>query len=273
MSNFNFLKYLIHKNVILNILLVLNLGILTVVVIQLILKTIVFGGEDYVVPNFKYCTPQEINQMIEDLPFDIEVIDSNIFIKNQDPNTVVDQFPTPNSKVKPNRVIQVTLTSKQTRTISFPSLKGLTLKEAKNILRQYDISIKNIYKTYYIAENEVLSVMDSQNRIIREGKKFKVTESVNLVIGKGLSEQEIDVPSLVGASFNEAQKILARNTLFLGQVTYDNPGDNSSNSVIYNQYPTSYDKTQKGQIIDVWLKREGEYIQEESNHDSKTIEE
>ena len=168
-----------------------------------------------------------------------EIIDS-IFDKSKLKGVVVNQDPLPNTKVKENRKIYLTINSLQTRKVYFPDIYDLTLRQAVRKLNKNGLEVGKLTYRSDIATNKILNY--KVNGInIQIGQELYHGTTVDLVVGKGLSNEKILVPNLIGLLRAEANIILKSTSLNIG-LEYFNPAVVDSNSAtIYKQYPSFTD--------------------------------
>jgi beta-lactam-binding protein with PASTA domain len=95
-------------------------------------------------------------------------------------------------------------------------------------------------------------------REIQEGDSLQKGSVVDLVLGKGLSNQRTSVPNLVGMNFQSAKDRIFGASLTLVTSIYDNTvvsGRDSANAFVYKQNPdfTNESSLQLGSSIYLWL--------------------
>ncbi len=91
-------------------------------------------GEAVVVPDIKGVTVAEALPLLKSKGLRYEVVDS-IFAKNKTPGVICEQVPQANTKVKPNRIIFITINSFSTKQIELPDVRDLSLRQAETILQ------------------------------------------------------------------------------------------------------------------------------------------
>ena len=95
--------------------------------------------------------------------------------------------------------------------------------------------------------------------LITSGTKLPWGSRVDLVVGGGLSDQEIPVPSLLGMTYGEAKTILEQDGIMVGALQLDPGVSDTANAFIYKQIPPrlTEDKhivlIRSGQVMDLWL--------------------
>ena len=89
---------------------------------------------------------------------------------------------------------------------------------------------------------------------------------MNLIVGGGLSMQELIVPDLVGMTLGEAKLIIEQNGINLAAVIADGPIGDTSSAYVFKQSPTRYNEVsipnyiKAGQLIDLWIAAEMKVI-------------
>ncbi len=171
--------------------------------------------------------------------FRYEIIDS-IFDKSKPKGVVINQDPLPNTKVKENRKIYLTINSLQTRKVYFPDIFDLTLRQAVRKLNKNGLEVGNLTYRSDIAINKILSY--KVNGIIIEiGQELYHGTTVDLIVGKGLSNEKILVPNLIGLLRAEANVILKSTSLNIGLEYFNTAVVDSNSAIIYKQYPSYID--------------------------------
>lgn len=169
---------------------------------------------------------------------------------------VLNQIPKPNTKVKKKRRIYLTITETNTSVVKFPDVYDLTLRQA---LRQIELTGLLVGKLEYksdIATNKILD-FNVNGISIFEGQEILKGTTVNLVVGKGLSEEYVFVPDLIGLSRVEAHIVLKTSSLNIGSEFYDENCEDSTLAVVYKQTPTfeNDNELKLGSTIDLFLKK------------------
>ena len=83
--------------------------------------------------------------------------------------------------------------------------------------------------------------------------------SISLVLGDGVGNIELIVPSLIGMTYSDAERLLRANGLNLGAVVLDPGITDTLGAYVYKQNPERFrddgvkQKIRPGQLMDVWL--------------------
>jgi beta-lactam-binding protein with PASTA domain len=93
---------------------------------------------------------------------------------------------------------------------------------------------------------------------VPEGDSIQIGSVIDLILGKGLSNQRTNVPDLIGMRLDPARNKIQISSLNLGTFIYDNTiksKTDSLNAIVYKQNPDySNDASlQMGSSIYLWL--------------------
>ena len=97
-----------------------------------------------------------------------------------------------------------------------------------------------------------------KGKIVSEQDSLQKGSQIDMVLGKGLSNQKTLVPNLIGMNLGEAKNSIIYSSLTLGAIGYDNTVTNaqdSSKAFVFRQIP-EYKETstlQLGAGIYLWL--------------------
>ena len=183
------------------------------------------------------------------------VIIDSISDLNQPKGIVINQEPKANSKVKKKRRIYLTVTETNTSIVNFPDVYDLTLRQA---LRKIEIVGLIVGKLEYksdIATNKILDFNVNGISIVAGQEILKGTV-VNLVVGRGLSDEYVVVPDLIGLNRVAAHIVLKTSSLNIGTEFYDESCADTANAIIYKQTPPydSQNQLKLGSTIDIFFK-------------------
>ncbi len=211
-------------------------------------------GQVIKVPDFTKVKITELDHFISDKHIRYLVIDS-IYDVKAEKGTVVKQEPEAGAEVKENRIIFLYVTSLMPPSIQMPRLIDRSLRQATAMIVSYGLKLG---KPKFVADQCANCVLDQ----LVKGKKIAPGETVvkgtviDLVVGKGLSEEEVGIPCLSGLSRKEAMEKLAESSLSIGAITFDDPKDTASAALrVYRQSPAcGKDRTiNMGATIDIKL--------------------
>jgi beta-lactam-binding protein with PASTA domain len=182
-----------------------------------------------------------------------EIIDS-VFDESKQKGVVVNQDPLPNTDVKKNRKVYLTINSMKVRKVNFPDVFDLTLRQAVSKLQNNGLEVGKLEYQPDIATNKVLA-FKVNGIAIAIGQELYYGTTIDLVVGQGLSNEKVIVPNLIGLSRLEANIILKSTSLNVGLEYFNNEVSDSSLAVIYKQYPEVGEsrKISIGSAIDLYF--------------------
>ena len=207
-----------------------------------------------IVPDYSGYKLAQLDSISEKNKLRYVIIDS-ISDLNQPKGIVINQEPKPQTKVKKKRRIYLTVTETNTSIVQFPDVYDLTLRQA---LRKIEIVGLKVGKLEYrsdIATNKILDFNVNGISIYANQEILKGTV-VNLVVGRGLSDEYVIVPDLIDLNRVAAHIVLKTSSLNIGTEFYDENVVDSSNAVIYKQTPPHDNQNQLklGSTIDIFFK-------------------
>jgi len=204
------------------------------------------------VPDFNNMLTTQLDSVVEANNIRYEISDT-IFDRSRVKGIVVNQDPKAFTDVKKNRRIYLTINSLQTRKIIFPDIYDLSLRQAVRKLKNTGLEIGELEYRADIAINKVLNYKINGNNI-EIGQELHIGTIVDLVVGKGLSAENVIVPNLIGLTRMEANIILKSISLNIGSEIFTSVEDSSS-AVIYKQFPigNDYNTSNIGSAIDLFF--------------------
>jgi eukaryotic-like serine/threonine-protein kinase len=173
-----------------------SIGIFAVLIwiVFLLLNSYTKHGEYINVPQF---AGKNIDQIIRDPAyhdFEFMVIDSVFDLKSQK-GMILRQDPYPDSKVKTDRKIYLTIVSTNPEKTCMPDLKFLTLRQAVSILESTGLKTGRIS---YIPSFDQDAVQQQffDGRVIDAGKKLDKGSVIDLTVGMGSQGQAANTESM-----------------------------------------------------------------------------
>jgi beta-lactam-binding protein with PASTA domain len=250
------------KNFILSKLFLKNLGYAVIIAVAGILILLIWmnfytrHGQARAVPNFVGLTMEQTTRLARKSRLRYEVIDS-IYTTTVPRGCIAEQNPKPGFKVKKWRNIVLTINAFHPEMVAMPNLVDLPLRQAKALVESSGLEI-GLLK--YRPDLSVDVVIDQQynGRSIPERDSIQKGSVIDLILGKGLSNQRTPVPNLLGMKLDPAKNKILVSSLNLGTFVYDNTikkGADTLNAIVYKQIPEfKNDATlQLGSAIYLWL--------------------
>ncbi len=242
-------------------LIVSSLVALTVLGISfLVLNVYTKHGDEVVVPDFEGIYIKDLDKFIEDHNVRYEIVDS-IYNIEKAKGTVADQDPEAGSKVKPERLIYLTVYAKLNQKTAMPNLIDLSLRQATSLLETYGLKVGNL--RYEEGLPPVIRQL-FKGQPIKAGTLIDKGSKIDLVLGKGGSGGLITVPDLLGLTLAEVRDILSEKQLTLKNIVPDIMDNDTLNARVYRQNPT-YDSEgglYSGAEVSIWITNEDEKVEQ-----------
>jgi eukaryotic-like serine/threonine-protein kinase len=225
-------------------------------------------GQAIEVPNLAGKPFSEVVALLENANLRYEISDSS-YMADKKPLEVLSQYPKAGATVKENRRIYLILNSVNPPSVKMPKLIDGSVKNAQLILEGYGLKIGKIDSVPDIAQNAVLKQL-FKGKEIEAGTKIPKGSAIDLVVGMGLGNVELDVPLVSGLKIDEATKLITESGFQVGNVIYDESSTESEGTIL-KQRP-EYEPGKKirgGQLIDIWVSgTEPEYLKTGVNEDA-----
>lgn len=231
------------------------------------LSSFTHHGELIDVPDFGGIKIAELNNFVADKNVRFTIIDS-VFDPKGPKGVVIRQDPEKNIKVKHNRTIYLYVSTVTPPQVTMPKLKDRSLRQAVAMLETYGLKFgKPRYKPDQCS-NCVLQQL-IKGKPVEAGTQVPKGTVVDLVVGKGLSNEKVAVPNLIGLTREQAIEKLVEYSLNEGSLTFEQPAD-SLRARVYRQIPgpTKEEAISMGSSIDLFLSNKKEKF---STNDSTNI--
>jgi len=225
-------------------------------------------GESIEVPDFKGLKIVDLKSFLQDKKLKYTIIDS-IYDPKGPKGIVIRQDPEKKSLVKENRTIYLYVTTLLPPQVTMPKLKDKSLRQAISVLETYGLKFGRLTSRPDQCANCVLEQM-VKGKKIEPGTQVPKGTAVDLLIGKGLSDEKVVVPNLRGLTYSQAIQKLALSSLSEGKAIFDSPVD-SAHEKVYRQIPAGSGekvKIRMGSSIDLFLTSKEELV---DNADSSSV--
>lgn len=251
-----FLKFVISKRFLKNLGIAASIGIVILAVVFLWLHIYTRHNQTISVPDFSGLTIEEVEIIATSKNLRFEIIDS-IFYKELPKGIIARQNPKAGEKVKQNRRIYLTKNAVNPEKVPMPAVSGVSLRQAKTILESSGLVVGKLSYKPDIAMNVVLEQLN-EGQVIASGTFIPKGSEINLVLGKGLSNETTLVPNLIGFSKFLAKEYLNDRYLNIGGEIYDQSiktEEDSTSSFIWKQRPefSEENRLQLGSQVDIFL--------------------
>jgi hypothetical protein len=197
-------EYLRSREFFRNLLIGLGYFLCLLFVVLIYLRIYTHHNRSIVVPDFTDLPIDVAEKQIKSRHFRYEIFDS-VYIPSKEKGVVVDQHPKPGMPVKKNRKIYFTINANSAEKMIMPDIVGITLREARTKIDVAGLKLGRLFYRFDIAKNVVLEQQYKGN-IIAPGDTIFKGSSVDLVLGKGLSNEKTTVPNLIGLTVERAKE-------------------------------------------------------------------
>lgn len=248
-------KFITSKPFWVNLVAAMVLALLLVFMVLQLLGWITKHGEYLTVPAVNGKPTSEAIKLLEDKGFDV-VIQDSVYTDTLQRGTVIKQLPDPNSTVKINRTVFITVNRFTPPMISMPSLEGKSLTYALEILERTHLQLGDTIFRADFMKGSVIEQQYKGNKIL-PGEKIQWGSKITLIVSGGLKEDNIRVPDLIGKTYGEAKAALDSIGAIVSLIA---PGvRDTMGAFIIKQNPPSMDEEnhyvyiKQGMVMDIWL--------------------
>jgi eukaryotic-like serine/threonine-protein kinase len=250
------------KNFILSKVFIKNLGFAIVILVVFVMLLLIWlnlytrHGQARPVPDFFGLTMEQTAKLAKKSKLRFHVIDS-VYTTVVPRGCVAEQNPKPGFKVKKWRIIVLTINAFSPEMVAVPNLIDLPIRQALALIESSGLLMGELRYKPDVSVNFVMEQLYNGKKIA-EGDSLQKGSVVDLVLGKGLSNQRTTVPILIGMHLEAAKNKIFVSSLNLGTYSYDNTvinADDTLNAFVYKQNPEykSDASLQLGSAIYLWL--------------------
>jgi len=270
------------KNFFLSKVFLKNLGFAVIIIVGMIMILLIWlnlytrHGQARPVPDFYGLTMEQTARLAKKSKLRYQVNDS-VYTSLVPRGCVAEQNPNPGFKVKKWRNVVLTINAYNPEMVAMPNLVDLPIRQAIALISSSGLEMGELRYRPDLSIDVVIE-QHYNGRNITEGDSVQKGSVIDLVLGKGLSNQRTAVPDLIGMALEPARNKILISSLNLGTYIYDNTiiGRNDSlNAFVYKQNPEFREDAslQLGSAIYLWLTVDSAKLNVEINlsTDSDTI--
>jgi beta-lactam-binding protein with PASTA domain len=225
-----------------------------ITITSFVLRSITRHGEALSVPNLTGLLTDDAIEILMQKKLRFIITDS-MYFSDKPKLSVLDQNPSPNSKVKEGRIIYLTINTDRPPLVSMPNLTDVSLRQAEAILKSVGLKVGKLSYKPDIAQNVVLEQIFG-GKAIEADAKIPKGSSVDLVLGDGLIDApETEIPDLNGFTLDEARNLLTSASLNIGAVVFQGLVSDSNQVRVIRQLPPARSIAKAGQTVDIYLKQ------------------
>lgn len=177
-----------------NLILIFIVALLLIWIILMFLAKWTLHGIEDVIPDVKGKSAVEASAILSSEGMIPEITDS-IYDSTLSPGTVVEQNPHPTSRVKPGRIVYLTIVAYSPKMVKIPDLTNMSLRQGVSMLE--GLGFKNVIIRRIPSEYKDLILGASvDGRILNPDRRVPVTASVTIDVGQGYVDEEEEIDEL-----------------------------------------------------------------------------
>ena len=177
-------KYLFSKSFLKTSFRIIISALLFFLILVLLLRLNTRHGDFIVVPYLIGKNIQEFESQLKELDLQFIISDSGNYNPEFKVNSVLDQLPKANSKVKQGRKIYLTLNASDFEMVEIPKITRITVRQARKTIESLGFVFGEIEYVDDIARDEVISISHDGNEL-NEGDFLKRTSVIDFKLGNG----------------------------------------------------------------------------------------
>ncbi len=219
-------------------------------------------GESITVPELENLTLKQVDKQLTSKGLRYAIIDSS-YSKEKLPGAILDQNPKGGAKVKENRRIYLTINAITPPSVKIPKIINSSRRNAHELLKSIGLDVGQESYIPDMARDAVLDIKLNGSSVA-EGTGVPKGTKIDLILGSGTSAiNRIDVPEVVGKTFQQAKIVINAYDLNVGAVIPQGTITNREHAKVYKQSPVSGDgaMTTVGSPIDLWITENSEQIE------------
>jgi len=178
------LRYLLSKSFFKTSFRIIITAFILFVVLVIFLRLNTRHGDFIVVPDLIGKNIDEFESELDELDLQYIISDSGNYNPEFKINSVLDQLPAANAKVKQGRKIYLTLNASDFEMVEIPKITGITVRQARKTIESLGFIFGEIEYVDDIARDEVISISHDGNEL-NEGDYLKRTSEIDFELGNG----------------------------------------------------------------------------------------
>jgi eukaryotic-like serine/threonine-protein kinase len=213
-------------------------------------------GQARPVPDFFGLTLEQTEKLARKSKVKYQIIDS-VYTNAVPRGCIAEQNPKPGFKVKKWRNVVLTINAFHPEMVAMPNLIDLPKRQAILVVESSGLEM-GLLKYKPDLSIDVVIEQQINGKVIAAGDSIQKGSVIDLVLGKGLSNQRTPVPELIGYNLESARNRILGSSLNLGAFIFDNTivnGEDSVKAFVYKQNPEYNEESslQLGSAVYLWL--------------------
>jgi beta-lactam-binding protein with PASTA domain len=214
-------------------------------------------GQARAIPDFYGRSIEESANIAKKNKLHFKVIDS-VYTTVVPRGCVAEQNPKPGFKVKKWRTVALTINAFNPEMVPAPDLVNLPQKQALLVIESSGLTAGQLRFIPDLSKNFVMKQLHN-GKEVTAGEPIQKGSVIDLVVGRGLSNERTPVPDLVGMQLERAKGYILAASLNLGAFIFDTTAvknrEDSLNAFVYKQNPDFREdaRLQMGESVYIWL--------------------
>lgn len=245
------LQFLKQKKFYINLLIIIVLAFILLWVVIKLLN--VYTRHDKVVelPDFRGMTVSEMTQQYgKDYHF---ILIDSVYSKTQEPGSVVQQDPLPQSKVKHGRNVYFIIVAQTPEKTNMPNLNNLSLRQGLVLLESNGLVVEELKYVDHFARNAIRE-QRYNGSVIKPGTELNKGSKITLHVGLGPDRRDMVLPKLYGTNAEDVKRTLNMSGLNLGEEIFEDEDSIQYMKVYKMDPPYSKRLVKPGTFVDVWYR-------------------
>jgi beta-lactam-binding protein with PASTA domain len=214
-------------------------------------------GQARAIPDFYGLSIEESARIAKKNKLRFQVIDS-VYTTEVQRGCVAEQNPKKGFRVKKWRTVALTINAFNPEMIPAPDLVGIPQKQALLVIESAGLKTGQQIFVPDLSKNFVLKQLHN-GKEVKAGEPVQKGSVIDLMVGRGLSNERTPVPDLMGMQLEKARSYILAASLNLGAFIFDTTcvknREDSLSAFVYKQNPDFREdaKLQMGESVYIWL--------------------
>lgn len=247
------IKAFFRNSLVINMIIIALLSLLIIWGLSIYLHKITCNGCQITVPDFTGMGKLEAEEMCEKRELEFEVRKVG-YSEEYPKNSIIDQLPVGESKVKKGRTIYFTINSASTPLVEVMDVSGNMARQAERILKNAGFEIDEEYE--YVpdpGQNWVLNVKMNGEEL-KWGDEIPKGSKLVLVVGNGMGDgSELRAPKYIGMPYEFIHQRFRLDKRVMGRIDSSALDQPISGSVVSKQHPPVGEIIKPSEPINIWL--------------------
>jgi len=250
------------KNFILSKVFIKNLGLSASIAVGSIMLLLIWmniytrHGQARAVPDFYGLNIEETSKLAKMRKLRFQVLDS-VYTTVVPRGCVAEQSPKAGFKVKKWRTVALTINAFNPEMVPAPDLVGLPQRQALQVIESSGLMPGQLRYIPDLSTNFVIKQLHN-GKEFTAGDPIQKGSVIDLVVGRGLSNEKTPVPDLMGMQLEKARSYILAASLNLGAFIFDTSvltEEDSLKAFVFKQNPDFREdaKLQMGESVYIWL--------------------